>query len=67
MAKGIKLNSKVNGLGGKCRIVNMEGVSTFMGFHTWVNNRVQIDNGAANIEWYEHVRGKQSTQAGSVQ
>ncbi len=33
-----------------------------MGFHTWVNDRVQIDGGAADIDWYECVRGKPSTQ-----
>ncbi len=66
MAKGIKLNSEVNGLGGQCCLVNMEGVSMLMGFHTWVDNRVQIDSGAANIDCYEHAMGKRSTQAGGV-
>ncbi len=52
MAKGIELNSEAHGLGGQCRLVNMEGVSVLVGFHTWVDNRVQIDSGAADIDWY---------------
>jgi hypothetical protein len=43
MAKGIELNSEVDGLGGQCRLVNMESVSALGGFHTWVDNRVQIE------------------------
>ncbi len=43
MAKGVKLNLEVDGLGGQCCLVNMEGMSALMGFHTWVNDRVQID------------------------
>ncbi len=66
MAKGIELNSEVYGPGGQCRLVNMEGVSVLVGFHTWVDNRVQIDDGAANIDWYECTRGKRSTHAGHI-
>jgi hypothetical protein len=66
MAKGIELNSEDDGQGGQCRLVNIEGVSTLVGFHAWVDNRVQTDGGAANIDWYKRARGKQSTQAGGV-
>jgi hypothetical protein len=61
MAKGIELNLEVDGLRGHCRLVNMEGMSALVGFHTWVDNRIQIDGGAADIDWYKHARGKQST------
>jgi hypothetical protein len=67
MAKGIELNLEVDALGGQCHLVNMEGVSTLMGFHTWVNNRVQIGGGEADIDWYKRARGKRSTQAGGFQ
>jgi hypothetical protein len=67
MAKGVELNLDVNDLGGQCHLVIMEGMSVLVGFHTWVDDRVQIDSGAANIDWYEHARGKWSTQAGGVQ
>ena len=43
MAKGVKLNLEVDGLGGQCRLVNMESVSALGGFHTGVDNRVQIE------------------------
>jgi hypothetical protein len=66
MVEGVKLNSEVNGLGGQSRLVHMEGVSTLVGFHTWVNDRVQIDGEAADIDWYKRARGKRSTQAGGV-
>ncbi len=52
MAKGVELNVEVNGLGGQCHLVNVESMSARVGFHTWVNDRVQIDGGAANIDWY---------------
>jgi hypothetical protein len=61
MAKGIELNSEVDGLGGQCRLIYMEGVSTLVGFHTWVDDRLQIDGGAVGIDWYERMRGKRST------
>ncbi len=66
MAKGIELNLEVNGLGGQCRLVIMEGMSMLVGFHTWVDNRVQIDGGVTDIDWYKCARGKRSTQAGGV-
>jgi hypothetical protein len=66
MAKGIEVNSEVDGLLRECCLVNMEGMSAFVGFHTWIDNWVQIDGGAANIDWYERARGKWSTQAGGV-
>ncbi len=65
--KGIELNLEVHGLGGQCRLVNMEGVSMLVGFHIWVDNRVHIDDGAVDIDWYKCTRGKRSTQAGGVQ
>jgi hypothetical protein len=67
MAMGIELNLEVDGLGGQCCLVNMEGVSVLVGFYTWVKNRVQIDGGSADIDWYKHARGKRSTQAGGIQ
>jgi hypothetical protein len=42
-AKGVKLNSEVSGLGGQCRLVNMKGLSMLVGFHSWVDDRVQIE------------------------
>ncbi len=67
IAKGVKLNLEVNSLGAQCRLVNMEDLSALVGFHTWVDDRVHIDGGAADIDWYKCARGKQSTQAGGVQ
>jgi hypothetical protein len=67
MVKGVKLNLEVDGLGRLFRLVIVEGMSMLMGFHTWFDDRVQIDGGSANIDCYECVRGKLSTRAGSVQ
>jgi hypothetical protein len=67
MAKGVELSLEIDGLGGQCRLVNVEGVSMHTGFHTWVDDRVQIDSGAADIDWCKRARGKRSTQASGVQ
>jgi hypothetical protein len=62
MAKGVELNLEVDGLGGQYSLVDMKGLSMLVGLHTCLDDRVQIDGGVADIDWYEHARGKQKTE-----
>ena len=58
VAKGIKLNVKVDMLWREGGLVDVEGMGSLVSGHALINDRIQFNRRSANVDGHKDSRGK---------
>ena len=64
VAKGIKLNVKVDMLWREGGLVDVEGMSLLVSGHALIDDEIHINRRSANVDGHESSRGERPAQAG---